>query len=53
VLGQPVDQEFDLEAYLQQNVDKESSFFVVEKAFWDSWSDTPNKRNPVKDTIDN
>ena len=38
---------------MQQNVDKETSFFVVEKQFWDSWSDTPSKSKAVKDTIDN
>ena len=53
VLEQEPDEDYNLDLYLYENIDKEKNFYVIEKQFWDEWSDEPKKSKQVKPTIDN
>lgn len=53
VLGQTYEEEYDLEKYIQQNLFRETTCYVINKRFWDSWSREPNKHHQVLDMIDN
>lgn len=41
---------FEVENYIQQNLDTEKHFYIVEKGFWDKWS---AKNNLPESQIDN
>ena len=37
-LGQKGLDKIDLEKYIKENLDKEDTFYIVEKDFWDNWN---------------
>lgn len=53
VLGQNYDEEYELERYIQQNLHKEQTCYVINKRFWDAWSISTKENNKTPDTIDN
>ena len=52
-LGQKGLDKIDLEKYIKENIDKEDTFYVIEKDFWDNWtkntSDSGNDKMQPKD----